>query len=252
MAYKSLSANKFSTEDYQKVKEFKRLEQSIIIPDSFAAEFETQLLGVINTENITKKRKEEEKKKELMEKEFEKLHHKSTKIQTKLNEKVINEDEREIKTPKKMKKSARSSSVFSEVHIDPQHIAMKVSLLDKDLEQYERLRKGHEPERKITEIISKAHSPEHSVKLNSDDSSEDASVDNEYWKELWRNKNDANRRRIVDQNDPIALLNKLEGYSNEKLVNMTKSSKEELLIEIDKFLKQGLTPLEKFHDELSK
>ena len=55
---------------------------------------------------------------------------------------------------------------------------------------------------------------------------------------------------MQEKNDPIKLLERLEEYSNQKLINMSMSDKEALINQIEEFLRQGITPLQKYYDEL--
>ena len=50
--------------------------------------------------------------------------------------------------------------------------------------------------------------------------------------------------------DPLKLLEKLEGYSNDQFDKMNLEDKESLLREIELYLSQGITPLQKYYDQL--
>ena len=54
----------------------------------------------------------------------------------------------------------------------------------------------------------------------------------------------------LQKNDPLTLLHKLEEYSAEQLSKLTSEDREGLLKEIEGFLTQGFTPLEKFYNEI--
>jgi hypothetical protein len=60
------------------------------------------------------------------------------------------------------------------------------------------------------------------------------------------------KREVLAKNDPLVLLSKLEDYSAQNLKEMSKVDKKDLLEEIEKFLIAGITPLEKYYEELKK
>ena len=61
----------------------------------------------------------------------------------------------------------------------------------------------------------------------------------------------ANKLNIQKQ-DPIRLLNRLESYSKQQLVTLPVDDKEVLLSQIESYLLEGITPLEKYYDEIKK
>ena len=52
--------------------------------------------------------------------------------------------------------------------------------------------------------------------------------------------------------DPVKLINKLENFSQEQLKNLPIENKEALLRQVESYLEQGLTPMQKYYDQLVK
>jgi len=78
------------------------------------------------------------------------------------------------------------------------------------------------------------------------------SVYNVFWDEEETRKYEVARVEKIDKKDPLKLLSKLENYSKDNLNKMFISDKEELINEIEGFLNQGLTPLERYYKDLKK
>jgi hypothetical protein len=102
------------------------------------------------------------------------------------------------------------------------------------------------------QINYKIKKSEKSVRLDGNKSDDGDSVVNEYWQEYESKQMDQERRKLIDDKDPIKLLNRLEQYSKEELINMSWNDKEEMINQIEHFTKQGVTPLQKFYTELNK
>lgn len=83
-----------------------------------------------------------------------------------------------------------------------------------------------------------------------EEESEVDSVEQVYWEDHGQKMRELQRKMMQEKNDPIKLLERLEEYSNQKLINMSMSDKEALINQIEEFLRQGITPLQKYYDEL--
>lgn len=80
--------------------------------------------------------------------------------------------------------------------------------------------------------------------------SDDESVYNTYWEEFEEREKRKVQRSIDLLHDPMILLEKLQGYSKNLYKNLTPDDKNQLLRQIEKFLDEGVTPLQKYYDEL--
>ena len=82
--------------------------------------------------------------------------------------------------------------------------------------------------------------------------SEDQSVYQVFWEEYGMHGTSKTSKFDSSLKDPIVLLEKLENYSNENLDKLSLDDKEKMLREIEYYLDQGITPLQRYYDKLVK
>lgn len=153
-------------------------------------------------------------------------------------------------------------SLISEVEINKKHTANKKLLDRHDVGNYERMERG-EIESQISNIlysdngenpykISPPKKKEREVLDSSfeDLASDDESVYNTYWEEFEEREKRKVQRSIDLLHDPMMLLEKMQGYSKNLYKNLTPDDKNQLMRQIEKFLDEGVTPLQKYYDEL--
>ncbi|CAI2386281.1 unnamed protein product [Moneuplotes crassus] len=246
-------------EDYKKVKKLKKLESSIKIPHSYTQDFEDQIMEIINTEVTEKRRQEEARKKRQEEIKFNELKDQAKPPQHN-NADPSNEAEGEGKGDVSLDesqsyynsetKTRRYDSRMKEVDINPRIFAMKQCIDEGDVGKYEDIFKNKFIDHAL---IQPKASEELKRSSRMENSSEGyTSVEQEFWEDYDRSKIEKNRQLQRDLKDPIKLLEKLENYGLENLKNIAMSEKEVLLNNIENLLKEGLTPLERFKEELLK
>jgi len=148
-------------------------------------------------------------------------------------------------------------SMVSEIELDVKHTAIKKVLQKQDFETYKRIDRG-EMDSELKDIIdsdSDIHkSPERNRNLLESDfddlKSEDQSVYNVFWEDFEKREIRRREKDLEMLHDPMVLLDKLQGYSKNLYRNLNAEDKSELLSQIEKFLDEGVSPLQKYYDEL--
>ncbi|CAI2385850.1 unnamed protein product [Moneuplotes crassus] len=130
-----------------------------------------------------------------------------------------------------------------DIEIKPKNIAMKMALNDRKLYKFEELLRNQESFQ-----LESLESSEDS-QYQSDFSSEDSSLEAIDWEEFKRDSlNQA--ENIEELLEPIRLIEKLESYSRDQLSKLSYHDKHKLLQEVNFYLKNGVTPVEKYYEEL--
>ncbi|CAI2386852.1 unnamed protein product [Moneuplotes crassus] len=147
-------------------------------------------------------------------------------------------------------------SMVSEIEIDKKQTAMKKVLEKEDIIMYEKLDRG-EIDSEISGIIFPgkdideygAH-PKEGEQGENDMESDEESVFNCYWEEFEQREAKKRERSIEMLHDPMMLIEKLKSYSKNMYKNLSPDDKTQLMNQIERFLDEGVTPLQKYYDEL--
>ena len=107
--------------------------------------------------------------------------------------------------------------------------------------------KGEDPYQISPPKIDKRNALESSFE---DLDSDDESVFNVYWEEFEQREKRRTQRSLQILHDPMMLLEKLKSYSKNMYKNLSPDDKSQLLSQIERFLDEGVTPLQKYYDEL--
>lgn len=147
--------------------------------------------------------------------------------------------------------------MISEIEIDLKQTAIKKVLDRQDFDTYKRIDRG-EMDSELGNIvfsdqdINKPIDRNKNLLESSFDplDSDDESVYNVYWEEFEKREIKRRERDIEMLRDPMMLLEKLQLYSKNLYRNLSTEDKNDLMRQIEKFLDEGVTPLQKYYDEL--
>ncbi|CAI2386912.1 unnamed protein product [Moneuplotes crassus] len=149
--------------------------------------------------------------------------------------------------------------MVDEVEIDQKQTAGKKILDKEDIITFELLQRG-EIDSEISGIVfpdkdkdEYGSRPPKKTSLDSDfqnlDSDEE-SVFNCYWEEFEQREIKRRERSLQVLHDPMMLLEKLKSYSKNMYKNLSPDDKTQLMNQIERFLDDGVTPLQKYYDEM--
>lgn len=145
-------------------------------------------------------------------------------------------------------------SMLSEIELNVKQIAIKKAIENQDFDTYHKIERG-EMDSQLEEalgIIPQENAKENKLLDSSfeDLNSDDQSIYNVFWEEFEEREIKRRERDAEMLKNPMVLLEKLEVYSKNLYRNLNTEDKTELMRQIERFLDEGVTPLQKYYDEL--
>lgn len=233
-----------------------RLNNAFNFTTDFDAKLDSELNKVIQDFNNRRgATREEIEKQKNFQKEVDreqKILKKVEETEAKLNLNDIDDNRSSISVQQKLRQS-----LVSEVEIDLKQTAIKKVLEKQDFTTYKRIERG-EMDSDLEDIVfsekdinKPSKKPRNILESSFEDlPSDDESVFNVYWEEFEKRELRRRERDIEMLHNPMVLLEKLEVYSKNLYRNLSTDDKNELMRQIENFLDEGVTPLQKYYDEL--
>ena len=238
-------------------KGYKEINSAFDFAEEFYTKYDKELGEVIKGIQEKKGKTKEEQEREMeVQKEVEREQRILDKLQSKSVMDQVLEEPQDVRSSVSVQEKLRQSMI-SEVEIDLKQTAIKKVLDKQDFDTYKRIDRG-EMDSELGNIVfsdkdinKPIERPKNLLESSFDPlDSDDESVYNVYWEEFEKREIKRRERDIEMLRDPMMLLEKLQSYSKNLYRNLSTEDKNDLMRQIEKFLDEGVSPLQKYYDEL--